>query len=243
VVATGFALAKKLRKVAVRAGVCDGFIGNRILSHYRKVADYLVLDGASPRQIDRAMTGFGFAMGPFAVLDLAGLDIGWATRQRQAPDRPPEERYVAVADQICEMGWFGRKTGRGYYVYGDGPPEPNPDVEAIITAERASAGVRVREFSDQEIVDRYMTAMVSEAVRVLADGIALRPIDIDAVFLFGYGFPRHRGGLMHYADTIGAATLIQRIERLAQEDAHYWQVPPLLREMAGDGRTFADLIV
>ena len=241
VVAAGFALAKRLGKVAVRAGVCDGFIGNRILSHYRKVADYLVIDGATPAQVDRAMTGFGFAMGPFAVLDLAGLDIGWAARKRQAATRDPAERYVETADRICENGWFGRKTGRGYYIHGDGGPVPNPEVEAIIQAERRNAGVTPRSFTDAEIVDRYMTAMISEAARVLADGIALRPIDIDAVFLFGYGFPRHRGGPMMYADTIGAAKLIERIEGFAAEDRHYWQVPPLLREMAASGRSFADM--
>lgn len=241
VVATGFTLAKRLHKVAVRAHVCDGFIGNRILSHYRKVADYLVIDGATPAQVDRAMTGFGFAMGPFAVLDLAGLDIGWAARKRQAATRDPAERYVETADRICENGWFGRKTGRGYYFYGDDGPVPNPEVDAIIQAERQKTGVVPRSFTDAEIVDRYMTAMVTEATRVMADGIALRPIDIDAVFLFGYGFPRHRGGPMLYADTIGAAKLVERIEGFAAEDRHYWQVPPLLREMAASGRSFADM--
>jgi 3-hydroxyacyl-CoA dehydrogenase len=241
VVATGFALAKRLGKVAVRAGVCDGFIGNRILSHYRKVADYLVMDGASPRQVDRAMIDFGFAMGPFAVSDLAGMDIAWAARKRKAATRDPDERYVAVADRICENGWFGRKAGQGYYIYGDGAPVPNPKVDAIIAEERARAGIRPRDFTDTEIVDRYMTAMVSEAARVLADGIALRPVDIDAVFLFGYGFPRHRGGPMMYADTIGAQALIDRIECFAAEDAQYWQVPPLLRQMAETGRSFADM--
>lgn len=240
VVATGFALGKRLRKVAVRAGVCDGFIGNRILNHYRKVADYMVLDGASPAQVDRAITRFGFAMGPFAVADLAGLEIGWATRKRRAPTRPPQERYVEIADRICERGWFGRKTGRGYYLYGEETGE-TPEVAQIIAEERARVGVRPREFSDAEIVERYMTAMVTEAIRVLEDGIALRPLDIDAVFLFGYGFPRFRGGPMHYADTVGAAELVARIERFAAEDPHYWQVPKLMRTHAESGRSFAEL--
>ena len=241
VTATGFALAKTLGKVAVRAGVCDGFIGNRILAHYRKAADYLMMDGASPLQIDDAMTGFGFAMGPFAVSDLAGLDIGWATRKRKAPTRDPAERYVSVADRICENGWFGRKTGQGFYVYGEGGPVPNPEVAEIIEAERAAEGTTPRAFTDDEIVDRYMTAMISEGVRVLADGIAQRPVDIDAVFLFGYGFPRHHGGPMHYADSIGAAKLVERIETYAKDDSHYWKVPPMLLEMATTGKTFADL--
>jgi len=240
VVATGFALAKRLRKVAVRAGVCDGFIGNRILSHYKKVADYLVMDGASPEQVDRALTGFGFAMGPFAVSDLAGLDIGWAARKRKAADRPAEERYIPIADRVCENGWFGRKTGKGFYLYGNGKPVLNPDVIRIIDEERAKAGITPRAFSDEDIVARFMTAMISEATRVLEDGIAMRPVDVDAVFLFGYGFPRFRGGPMHYADTIGADELVRRITAYAQDDPHFWQVPALLQRMAEENRAFAD---
>ncbi len=238
-VATGFALAKRLGKVAVRAGVCDGFIGNRILSHYRKAADHMVMDGASPAQVDAAIRGFGFAMGPFEVSDLAGLDIAWANRKRLAASRDPAERYAAIADRLCERGMFGRKTGRGYYVYGDGVPQPNPEAEAIIAGERAGAGVVPRDFGADEIVARYLAAMISEAARVLEDGIAQRPVDIDAVFLFGYGFPRWRGGPMHNADTVGAAELVARIERFATQDARFWQVPPLLRRMATAGGTFA----
>lgn len=241
VTATGFALARRLQKVAVRAGVCDGFIGNRILAHYRKAADHMVLDGASPERVDRALEAFGFAMGPFAVADLAGLDIGWANRKRLAATRDPTERYVAIADRICERGWFGRKSGLGYYIHGDGAPRPNPEVARIIDEERVKSGVSPREFTDEDIVDRYMAAMISEAARVVADGIALRPADVDAVFLFGYGFPRFRGGPMHHADTVGAAVLVDRIESYAAEDPHFWQVPPLLRHMAATGQSFADL--
>ncbi|MTJ04568.1 MAG: 3-hydroxyacyl-CoA dehydrogenase [Sediminimonas qiaohouensis] len=242
VVATGFALAKRLKKVGVRAGVCDGFIGNRILSHYGKEAAYLVLDGATPQQVDAALEGFGFAMGPHKVGDLAGLDIGWATRKRKAGTRDPNERYSgAVADRICEEGWFGRKTGKGYYIYEGKDIRPNPDVARIIEEEREKAGITPREFTDQDIVDRYMTAMISEAARVVEDGIAKRPLDVDMVLLFGYGFPRFRGGPLHYADTIGAAELVRRIETYAKEDAHYWQVPDILRRMAEDGTTFADM--
>jgi 3-hydroxyacyl-CoA dehydrogenase len=251
VTTAGFALARKLGKVAVRAGVCDGFIGNRVLAHYRKVVDYMMLDGATPDQIDRALETFGFAMGPFAVSDLAGLDIGWATRKRHAVTRPAAERYVTIADTLCEAGWFGRKTGRGFYDHTDtarvlnsqvpNAPAPNGALPDILNAARQAAGIVPRHFSDTEIIDRYMTAMVSEAVRVLDDGIALRPIDIDAVFLFGYGFPRFRGGPLLYADTIGPDALIARIEQYAAEDPHYWQVPDLLREMARTGRSFADL--
>ncbi|SHF26517.1 3-hydroxyacyl-CoA dehydrogenase [Loktanella atrilutea] len=241
VVATGFALAAKLKKVAVRAGVCDGFIGNRILTHYRKAADYLVLDGASPEQIDDALEGFGWAMGPFRANDLSGLDIGYATRKRRAPDRPKAERYSEVPDRIAEAGWLGRKSGMGYYDHGTKPAPANPGVAGIIDTVRAEHGVTPRTFTDAEIVDRYMTAMIVEATRVIEDGIAQRPIDIDATFLFGYGFPRWRGGPMHYADTLGARRLVERIETYAQDDPHYWQVPPLLRRMADEGTTFADL--
>ena len=242
VVASGFALAKRLKKVGVRAGVCDGFIGNRILAHYSKTAAYLVLDGASPQQVDDALEGFGFAMGPHKVGDLAGLDIGWMTRKRKAATRDPKERYAgAVADRICEEGWFGRKAGQGYYVYEGKSVTPNPAVEGFIAAERDKAGITPRAFTDAEIVDRYMTAMISEAARVVEDGTALRPLDVDMVFLFGYGFPRHRGGPLHYADTIGAAELVRRIRAYAQEDPFYWQVPTLLEKMAETGASFADM--
>lgn len=240
VVSTGFALAKKLKKVAVRAGVCDGFIGNRILSFYKKAADYMMMDGASPEEIDTAMTDFGFAMGPYQVYDLAGLDISWATNKRRAATRPAIERYIPILDRICEEGWFGRKTGRGFYIYDDDGIRPNPDALKIIDEERAKAGITPKKFTPEEIVSRFMTAMISEAIRVLEDGIALRPIDIDAVYLFGYGFPRFRGGPMHTADQIGADELVKRIEKFAREDGYYWQVPALLRHMAETGGTFAE---
>ncbi|WP_163847574.1 3-hydroxyacyl-CoA dehydrogenase NAD-binding domain-containing protein [Pseudooceanicola aestuarii] len=243
VLATGFALAKKLKKVGVLAQVCDGFIGNRILGHYSKTASYLVLDGATPQQVDDALEAFGFAMGPHKVGDLAGLDIGYMTRQRKREEgMDPNERYAGrVADLIVEEGWKGRKTGKGYYVYDAGAPVPNEAVEDIIAKVRQENGITAKDFSDQEIVDRYMTAMIVEAARVVEDGTAKRPLDVDMVFLFGYGFPRFRGGPLHYADTIGAAELVKRIETYAKEDAHYWQVPAILRKMADEGTTFADL--
>ncbi|MBT6506991.1 MAG: 3-hydroxyacyl-CoA dehydrogenase [Marinovum sp.] len=242
VVATGFALAKKLRKIGVKAGVCDGFIGNRILSYYSKTASYLVLEGASPQQVDQALERFGFAMGPHKVGDLAGLDIGWMTRKRKAATRSKQDRYAGdIADKICENGWFGRKTGQGYYVYDGSDIRPNPEVSTIIEATRTKLGITPKSFTENEIVDRYMTAMISEAVRVLEDKIAARPVDVDMVFLFGYGFPRHRGGPLHYADEIGAEKLIERIETYAKDDDHYWKVPNLLRDMAAQGKKFADL--
>ncbi len=240
-VATGFALAKKLKKIAVRSGVCDGFIGNRIMTFYKKAADYMMMDGASPEEIDRAITGFGFAMGPYQVADLAGLDISWAANKRRAATRPAEERYIPIADEICEKGWFGRKTGQGFYIYDAEGTRPNPEAIAIIDTERAKAGVTPRTFAGDEIVSRFVTAMILEATRVLEEGIALRPVDIDAVFLFGYGFPRFRGGPMHTADQIGAAELVRRIETYAGEDDYYWQVPSLLRKLAESGGTFAEM--
>lgn len=241
VVATGFALARKLKKIAVRSGVCDGFIGNRIMTFYKKAADYMMMDGASPERIDTAMRGFGFAMGPYQVADLAGLDISWAANKRRAATRPAEERYIPIADRLCENGWFGRKTGQGFYIYDDKGSRPNPEALAIIDAEREKAGVTPRNFTEDEIVSRFMTAMISEAVRVLEEGIALRPIDIDAVFLNGYGFPRFRGGPLHTADVIGAGELVRRIEEYAREDAYYWKVPALLRQIAETGGTFAEM--
>lgn len=240
-VATGFALAKTLRKIAVRSGVCDGFIGNRIMTFYKKSADYMMMDGASPEEIDRAMTGFGFAMGPYQVADLAGLDISWAANKRRAATRPAEERYIPIADRLCENGWFGRKSGQGFYIYDAEGNRPNPAALEIIGEERARAGIAPRGFTSDEIVSRFMTAMILEAARVLEEGIALRPIDIDAVFLFGYGFPRFRGGPMHAADLIGASELVRRIEAYAAEDSYYWRVPELLRKMAESGESFADM--
>lgn len=241
VTATGFALAKRLKKVAVRAGVCDGFIGNRILSHYRKAGDGAVLAGASPFEVDRALVNFGLAMGPYAVSDLAGLDIGWATRKRLAPTRDPREVYAEFADRLCEAGHFGRKTGKGFYVYGEEGQVPNDEVLEHIAMERAAKGIAARKISEQEIVDRYMAAMVNEAARVVEEGIALRPLDVDVTLLNGYGFPRWRGGPMQYADTVGLDKILADTERFAQEDDFLWQPASLLKRLVAEGKTFADL--
>ncbi|MCP9483417.1 FAD-dependent oxidoreductase [Shimia sp. CNT1-13L.2] len=243
VVASGFALAKRLKKVAVRAGVCDGFIGNRILSHYGKAVYNMVLAGASPYAVDKALTDFGLAMGPFAVGDLAGLDIGWANRKRVAPMRDPNETYPEFADRICELGRFGRKTGRGFYIYDETSRggRPDPEVEEIIAKERAEKGIEAREIDSGEMIDRYMAAMVNESARVVGEGIALRPLDVDVTLLNGYGFPRWRGGPMHYADTVGLEKILADIGRFAEEDATFWKPAPLLEKLASEGRTFASL--
>ncbi|WP_411891029.1 3-hydroxyacyl-CoA dehydrogenase NAD-binding domain-containing protein [Yoonia sp. SDW83-1] len=241
VVATGFALAKRLGKTAVRAGVCDGFIGNRILSSYRTAADHMVLDGASPFQIDRVMEEFGFAMGPFAVADLAGLDIGWANRRRLAPTRHPKERVPTYPDRLCEQGHFGQKTGRGYYVYDGRNKVENPDVVGLIDAERAALRITPRAFDDAEILRRYMAAMVNEAAKVVGEGIARRSLDVDVTLLLGYGFPRYHGGPMKWADLQGLDTILADINVFAQDDAHFWQPASLLEQLVADGREFDDL--
>ncbi|MES2925259.1 3-hydroxyacyl-CoA dehydrogenase NAD-binding domain-containing protein [Acidovorax sp. Leaf73] len=243
VVATAFELAKKLKKVPVRAGVCDGFIGNRILAVYKQAADYLLEDGASPYEIDAAVRGFGFAMGPFQVTDLAGGDIGWATRKRRAATRDPQARYVEIADRICERGWFGQKTGHGFYLYPEGSRtgQPDPEVLAIVDAERAKKGVTPRSFSADEIMRRYMAAMVNEGANVVHEGIALRPLDVDVAFVAGYGFPRHRGGPMKWADMTGLEKVLADIEAFAKEDPLFWKPSPLLVQLVREGRNFDSL--
>jgi 3-hydroxyacyl-CoA dehydrogenase len=244
VVATGFALGKRMGKITVRAGVCDGFIGNRILSTYRTAADHMILDGASPYQIDKALEAFGFAMGPFAVADLAGLDIGWAVRKRKrAEGMDPRARDSGYADKLCEDGHFGQKTGKGYYDYSAGARSrvPNPDVMPLIEAERAEKGITPRAFSDEEIVRRYMAAMVNESAKVVGEGIARRPLDVDMTLLFGYGFPRYHGGPLKWADLQGLDGLLSDIKSWAEEDPYFWEPAPLLEKLVAEGRTFDDL--
>lgn len=243
VVATAFELAKRLRKVPVRAGVCDGFIGNRILAVYRQAADALMEDGASPYEIDAAVRDFGFAMGPYQVVDLAGGDIGWATRKRRAATRDPRARYVHIADRLCERGWFGQKSGRGFYCYPDGPRSgaPDPEVLALIDEERARAGISPRSFSKEDIQRRYLAAMINEGANVVHQRIALRPLDVDVTFLYGYGFPRHRGGPMKYADMVGLPNVLADIRAFAAEDPLFWTPSPLLVELVERGANFESL--
>lgn len=242
VVASGFALAKKMRKIAVRSGVCDGFIGNRILNTYAKALNGAVLAGASPYDVDRAMENFGLAMGLFRVADLAGLDIGWANRKRMAATRDPREQYSEFHDKLCELGRFGRKTGRGFYIYGaDRSETKDQEVLDMIAAERDAKGIAPREISDQEIIDRYMAAMVNESAKVVGEGIALRPLDVDITLMNGYGFPRWRGGPLHYADTVGIQKILNDIKTFQKEDDFFWQPAPLLEKLAAEGKTFSDL--
>jgi len=243
VVATAFELAKKLRKVPVRAGVCDGFIGNRILAVIRTAADHMMEDGASPYQIDKAVREYGYPMGPYQVVDLAGGDIGWATRKRRAATRDPNARYVQISDRICERGWFGQKTGRGFYLYPDGARtgSPDPEVQAIIDAERERAGVKPRDFSDEEIMRRYMAAMINEGANIVHDKTALRPLDVDVTMLYGYGFPRYRGGPMKYADMVGLDKVLADIREFEKEDPLFWRPSPLIVDLVARGANFASL--
>jgi 3-hydroxyacyl-CoA dehydrogenase len=241
VIATGFELAKKLGKVGVLSGVCDGFIGNRILARTRKQADYMIEDGALPWDVDKAVEAWGMAMGPFRVMDLAGLDISWAQRKRIAATRAPNERYVAVADRVCEQGWFGQKTGRGWYVYQDGKPSPNPEVEKIILEESAKKGITRRSLSPDEIQSRILMAMINEGARILDEGIARRPLDIDMVEIHGYGFPRWRGGPMCQADIIGLPKTLAAIQEYANVDPMFWKPSPLLERLVGEGKSFSSL--
>ena len=243
VVATAFELAKKLKKTAVRAGVCDGFIGNRVLAVYGAAAQAIMEDGASPWQIDKAVRDFGYPMGPFQVSDLAGGDIGWATRKRRAATRDPQARYVQIPDRLAERGWFGQKTGRGYYLYPEGARigTPDPEVDAIIDAERQRAGITPRSFTDEEIMRRYLAAMINEGANVVHQKIALRPLDVDVTFVHGYGFPRYRGGPMHYADTVGLPKILADIQEFAKEDPLFWKPSPLLVELVERGENFASL--
>ena len=241
VLATCMALAKTIRKIAVVSGVCDGFIGNRMLARYGAAANGLINAGALPQQIDAALQKFGLAMGPFRMGDLAGLDIGWATRKRKAAEAGVEMKPV-VADKLCEAGRFGQKTGAGWYRYEAGrrDPIPDPAVQALITQYRADNHITPRPVADDEVVQRCIFALVNEGARILEEGIAARASDLDIVYLNGYGFPLHRGGPMLYADTVGLPNVVRALRRFAAEpgaDAS-WQPAPLLVKLAEEGRNF-----
>ena len=235
VIATSMAIAKKIKKIPVCVGVCDGFVGNRMIHRYIREAEYLLQEGALPHQVDQAIEIFGFAMGPFRMSDLAGLDIGWAIRKRKKAAGLQGDRYVSVGDEICERGWFGQKTGKGYYVYESGSriPEVNDEVTAIVIKESERVGIERRAIEDQEIVERLMFALINEGADILSEGIAQRASDIDVIYAFGYGFPRYRGGPMFYAETIGYQAVIDGIQRIA-DNAHgkHWHASDMLRTLA-----------
>jgi 3-hydroxyacyl-CoA dehydrogenase len=241
VLATCLAMAKTIKKIGVVAGVCDGFIGNRMLARYGAAANGLLLQGALPQQVDKALEKFGFAMGPFRVGDLAGLDIGWAGRKRRATENPAAYQRV-VADAICEQGRFGQKTGAGWYRYEPGARDPIPDplVTDIIERFRAERGINPRKIGDDEVVERCVYALVNEGARILDERIAARASDIDVVYLNGYGFPQARGGPMLHADIVGLPSVVRTLQRFAAEPGAeaWWQPAPLLMKLADDGKTF-----
>ncbi|MGZ5037962.1 MAG: 3-hydroxyacyl-CoA dehydrogenase NAD-binding domain-containing protein [Usitatibacter sp.] len=242
VMATVMGLAKKIRKTAVVSGVCDGFIGNRMLERYQRQCFYLIEEGATPQQVDHALENFGMAMGLFRVGDLAGNDIGWAVRKRRYVENP-DVPYSKIADRLCEMGRFGQMTGAGWYRYEPGKRDPIPDpaVDEIITAYRKEMGIKPRDISDEEIVERCVYALANEGARILEEGIAQRASDIDMVYLTGYGFPLKRGGPMFHADTVGLDKVVASMKRFAANphgDPGFWEPAPLLSKLAAEGKKF-----
>ncbi|CAD5374803.1 Enoyl-CoA hydratase [Rubrivivax sp. A210] len=242
VLATVMAVAKKIRKTAVVSGVCDGFIGNRMIEQYSRQAGFLLEEGCTPAQVDKAVEKFGFAMGPFRMGDLAGNDIGWAIRKRRYVEKP-HMRYSRTADLLCEKGRYGQKTGAGWYDYQAGRRDaiPSAEVVAMIDAYRAELGIAPRKIPDDEIVHRLVYSLVNEAAKILEEGIASKASDIDMVYLTGYGFPLHRGGPMCYADTQGLYNVVQTMKKFAAnplDDATFWQPAPLLARLAAAGKSF-----
>ncbi len=243
VVATSMKLAKQIGKVGVLVGVCPGFVGNRMLHTYFREAQLLIQEGALPAQVDGVITRFGFAMGPCATSDLAGIDVGWRIRKEQ-PKPPPGERYSgAVADRLAEMGRFGQKTNAGFYRYepGSRTPLPDPEVEAIIQAVSKELGIERRAIGDEEIFERCLYSMINEGAKILDEGIALRASDIDTVWINGYGFPPHRGGPMFYADTVGLSKIYGTLQQFATKLGGVWKPSTLLEKLAKENRTFASL--
>ncbi|MEC7049614.1 MAG: 3-hydroxyacyl-CoA dehydrogenase NAD-binding domain-containing protein [Pseudomonadota bacterium] len=239
--ATGYALAKHLRKIPVEVGVCDGFVGNRMLQRVREAAELLLLDGAEPEQIDRAMRGFGYSMGLYETQDMSGLDIAWANRRRQQATRDPERRYSKVQDQVCEAGWLGRKAGLGWYVYeNDKLTGPNPAVAPLIAAEAARHGISRRELSDKAVLKTLMLALINEAANILDEGIARSASDIDLVLVHGYGFPRFRGGPLHYADQLGIQKVREELAILNAGDSLLWNISPLILRLADTNGSFGE---
>jgi 3-hydroxyacyl-CoA dehydrogenase len=243
VLATAMQLAKKIGKVAVISGVCDGFIGNRMVARYGAAAHDLIMAGALPAQVDKALEDFGMAMGPFRMSDLAGLDIGWAARKRRRAESPDRD-LSNVADELCEAGRFGQKTGAGFYRYEAGSRNaiPDPTVTTIIEKYRQQKGIAARSVSNEEIVERCIYALINEGARIVEDGIAQRSSDIDIVYLNGYGFPPWRGGPMFYADQTGLSEVARALEGIARQpraDQAFWTPAPLLARLAQEGRTFS----
>jgi 3-hydroxyacyl-CoA dehydrogenase len=242
-IATVMGLSKTMGKVGVLVGICDGFVGNRMYHTYTRQASFLLEEGALPHQVDKVIYDFGFSMGPFAVGDLAGLDVGWRIRQRRAKTRPKDERYSPIADRICERGRFGQKTGAGWYRYeaGSRTPIPDPEIEELIVGVSTDLGFERRAISDQEILERCMYTLVNEGAKILDEGLALRPGDIDVIWIHGYGFPVHRGGPMFHADNVGVKTVYEAMSRLYDVHGELMKPAGLLETLAKQGKGFGDL--
>jgi len=246
VIATLMDLGRRMGKIAVLARIYPGFIGNALFRNYTREAHFLVEDGALPHEVDAALKKFGYAMGIFAVHDMAGNDVGWQTRKAQMATRPSDRRWNDLILKLCDLGRLGQKVGKGWYRYpdlaqGDRTPQRDPELEQYIVEESARMGIQRQPMSEDEIVKRCLYGMVNEGAKLLEQGIALRPSDIDITYLTGYGFPAHHGGPMFLADRIGLAQVLADIERLHEQDGYWWQPAPLLQKLVREGKTFADL--
>jgi 3-hydroxyacyl-CoA dehydrogenase len=243
VIATLMDLGRRMGKIAVLARIYPGFIGNALFRNYTREAHFLVEDGALPHEVDAALTKFGYAMGIFAVHDMAGNDVGYQTRKAQMATRPTDRRWNDLIIKLCDLGRLGQKSGKGWYRYeaGDRTPHRDPEVEQFIAEESARMGLPRRTMYEAEIVKRCLYGMINEGAKLLEQGIALRPGDIDITYLTGYGFPAHQGGPMFLADRIGLPRVLADIERLHAEYGFWWQPAPLLQKLVREGKTFADL--
>jgi 3-hydroxyacyl-CoA dehydrogenase len=241
VIATSMALAKRLKKVGVLVGNCYGFVGNRMLHQYGREAQFLVEEGAKPQDVDGALYKFGMAMGPLAVGDLAGLDVGWRIRKEFKHLEKAGVRRPLIADLLCEMGRYGQKTGAGWYKYDENrKATPDPEVEKLIEEVAAEAQINRRAITEEEIIERTQYALINEGAKILAEGIALRAVDIDIVYINGYGYPAWRGGPMWYGDTVGLKKVYDRVKRFYEEHGELWTPAPLLEQLAAEGKTFAE---
>jgi 3-hydroxyacyl-CoA dehydrogenase len=241
VIATCMALSKKLAKVGVLVGNCRGFVGNRMFHPYRREAQFLVEEGATPEAVDQALYNFGMAMGPLATGDLAGLDVGWRIRKEYGDTRDKSTRQPLIEDRLCEAGHYGQKTSSGWYKYDENrKPIHSAETDKIIEEARKQAGFTPRSIPADEIVERIIYALVNEGARILEEGFALRAVDIDIIYINGYGFPAYRGGPMWYADTVGLKKVYQRILDFEKQHGSLWAPAPLLKKLAEDGKTFAD---
>ncbi|MCH7531900.1 MAG: enoyl-CoA hydratase/isomerase family protein [Gemmatimonadetes bacterium] len=242
VLSSALDLSRRIGKVGVVVGVCDAFAANRMLYPYAQQAQFLIEEGALPEQIDRVIYEFGFPMGPFGLGDLAGLDVGWRVRQHREPTRPKHLRYSSIADRLYEMGRYGQKTGKGWFRYEEGSrvPIPDPEVEQLIVRTSEELGIERRDISDEEILERCLFALVNEGARVLDEGISERASDLDLIWIYGYGFPRYRGGPMFYADSVGVDHVYATMQRFHEVHGDWLEPAPLLERLAREGGTFGD---